>query len=635
MRSRALALLLGALLSVPGTAMARSDVGIKIRRADLSPDGRVALVVSVRGTDGSVIPAERFKVMEERDAIQSFEVTPLIESSLQAVAVALVIDVSGSTKGPPLNDAKQAAKTFLRGLPPQVLVEVIAFDSEASVQNGFTTDRAALIATIDSLVAARETALYDAIALAASTFAGVPDHQHNMVVFSDGKDTASRSTLDQAVQAAVQNASPVTSVGLVTSEYDPAALSTLASATGGKSFDVTRSDQLASAFSQVAREIASQYVVTYTAKRVDPKDLELLVSVEIEGGTATDKIVTSNPRIFEANGSEPEPYIPPRPNRIYGLGLWLGLAAAFIALVLIQSGVIKPAGNRALRLISTASRSADSSRGPTLAATSRLAVRAVDLVDHVPKPKGYEEGLQLSLDRAGWPLRASEFLVLRIVSAAGGALMGVGLLGRASLAAALMIIGGWVPKLILNVRVERRRSAFLTQLPDTLQLLAGSLQAGYGLRQAMDTVAREAGPPASTEFGRVLAESRLGMPLEEALDRTAQRVGSEDFRWVVMAINIQRQSGGNLAALLATVAGTLREREQLRRQIKVLSAEGRLSAWVLGILPFLIAGYLTLVNPTYIGTLMNHPTGRAMVAIALALMIAGVLWMKRLIRIEV
>jgi tight adherence protein B len=153
--------------------------------------------------------------------------------------------------------------------------------------------------------------------------------------------------------------------------------------------------------------------------------------------------------------------------------------------------------------------------------------------------------------------------------------------------------------------------------------------------QAIDTVAKEAQPPAATEFSRVLSEARLGMPIDEALNAMAERVGGEDFRWVVLAINIQRQVGGNLAALLTTVANTLREREMVRRQIKVLSAEGRLSAMILVALPFVLAGYISVVNPGYINQLFEETIGKFMIVLGLVLMGIGILWMRKIIKIDV
>jgi tight adherence protein B len=198
-----------------------------------------------------------------------------------------------------------------------------------------------------------------------------------------------------------------------------------------------------------------------------------------------------------------------------------------------------------------------------------------------------------------------------------------------------VIIGVVGPLLFLTVREERRRAAFLTQLPDTLQLIAGSLSAGYSMPQAIDTVVKEGAPAVAGEFNRVLVETRLGMPIEDALEGVAHRMRSVDFAWVVMAIRIQREVGGNLAEVLTTVADTLRERERIRRQVQVLSAEGRLSAVILGGLPPLFAVYLLLVRKEYIKVLWHESAGIAMLVIAVVLLTIGAFWLRKVVRVEV
>jgi tight adherence protein B len=206
--------------------------------------------------------------------------------------------------------------------------------------------------------------------------------------------------------------------------------------------------------------------------------------------------------------------------------------------------------------------------------------------------------------------------------------------GQAAAAQLGLARGLVVPRLVRSVRQQRRSNAFLAQQPDTLQLLAGSLQAGYSLPQALDTVIREGEPPMSTEFNRALIETRLGMPIDEALEGIATRLLSQDFGWVVMAIRIQREVGGNLAELLGTVAETLRERERLRRQVQVLSAEGRLSGWVLGALPVVFALYLVVARPEYLAQMFT-PLGYLMLATAVVLLTVGGLWMVRAVKVEV
>jgi tight adherence protein B len=198
-----------------------------------------------------------------------------------------------------------------------------------------------------------------------------------------------------------------------------------------------------------------------------------------------------------------------------------------------------------------------------------------------------------------------------------------------------LLIGLAGPFLYLVIKESRRTSAFLAQLPDTLQLLAGSLSAGYSLPQAVDAVVQEGNQPIAGEFNRALVESRLGVNVEDALDGIAGRMKSEDFGWVVMAIRIQREVGGNLAEVLKTVAGTLRERERLRRQVQVLSAEGRLSAWILGGLPPVFALYLVLVRRSYIEILYTDPIGIFMLVVMLVQMVVGAFWLSKVVKVEV
>ena len=165
--------------------------------------------------------------------------------------------------------------------------------------------------------------------------------------------------------------------------------------------------------------------------------------------------------------------------------------------------------------------------------------------------------------------------------------------------------------------------------------MSGSLSAGLSLAQSVDTVVREGTEPISSEFKRVLIETRLGVSLEDALEGVADRFESKDFHWVVMAINIQRQVGGNLSELLNTVAATIREREYMRRQVAALAAEGKLSAWVLGGLPVAFLIYLTLTNRDYVMPMYTEPMGWMMLLGGGLLLGVGVFWMSRLVKVEV
>ena len=188
-----------------------------------------------------------------------------------------------------------------------------------------------------------------------------------------------------------------------------------------------------------------------------------------------------------------------------------------------------------------------------------------------------------------------------------------------------------VVRIGLGVMAGRRRTAFADQLDDSLQLIASSLRAGHSMLQALASVAREAEQPTSVEFARIINETRVGRQLSDSLDETAARMQSEDFTWVTQAIAINREAGGNLAEVLDGVANTIRERNQIRRQVKALSAEGKLSAYVLMALPFGIAGFLMFSNPAYMAKFTQSLFGYGLIGASVVLLVIGGLWLRKVV----
>jgi tight adherence protein B len=463
------------------------------------------------------------------------------------------------------------------------------------------------------------------------------------VLFTDGADTASTAELEGALAAAVAAGAPLLNVALITPDQDLDVLDALADGTEGQLLAVDELDDLQGAFAQVARSLTSGYVLRYSSE-VLSEELDLSVIVEHEGQQGRVDAVLLNPREeFEAAPiPEPSPIEVSEPGPL-GEPLVLGIAlfSAFAALALLLSVLFVPqadrAASRTLRRGVTMIQRGDSSRARPASGMSASSIgrAAMDLVERAPKPEGYDDRLQVEIDRAGWQLRATEFTTIRIVSTLGGLAVLWALTGSFVFGILGAVLGFFGPMLFLSNAKTRRRAKFMKQLPDTLQLLAGTLKAGYGVLQAIDTVVKEVEDPTSTEFQRALTEARLGLPLEDSLGDMAERIDSDDFRWVVVAMNIQRQVGGNLAELLETVAATLRGREQVRRQISALSAEGRLSAVILIALPFVILGFLLVTNPGYLTPLLTNVLGWIMLGIVSVLMLIGVVWIRKMIAIDV
>ena len=233
---------------------------------------------------------------------------------------------------------------------------------------------------------------------------------------------------------------------------------------------------------------------------------------------------------------------------------------------------------------------------------------------------GFSSRLDDRLELAGLPVLAGEFVAITVLCVLIGGVVAAIFLQNLVFILVIAGMAGLIPYFWMVRSQRKRQQALIDQLADTLSILATSLRAGYSFLQALDTVSKEIGEPSAGEFQRVVAEIRLGRPIDDALVAMAQRIQSDDLKWAVIAINVQRQVGGNLAEVLDIVAGTVRERAYIRRQVNVLSAEGRISVAILSCLPFGIMLYIAVVNADYIKPLFTTPIG-------LVLLIGGGLWM--------
>ena len=317
---------------------------------------------------------------------------------------------------------------------------------------------------------------------------------------------------------------------------------------------------------------------------------------------------------------------------------WLGVSVAFVAASLLAYAVIQlvvreaPVLDTALRLYDAEQPGAQ--RDATVAET-RLVRHAVDAVERAAERRGVLTRVEQLLAGADLPFRPGEALFFSLAA--------VGLLGTlAMLLAPSLLIGlllaavvAVLPVKALKFMAKRRRKKFVKQLPGTLQLLSGSLRAGYSLMQGVEAVSHEVEDPMGRELRRVTVESRLGRPLEEALDDAADRLDSSDFRWAVLAIRIQREVGGNLSELLQTVAATMMDRTRLKREVAALTAEGKISAIVLGLMPIGLGASLYVMNKPYISLLFTEFIGQAMLAVATVMALFGFAWMKKIIKIEI
>ncbi|UVE93780.1 type II secretion system F family protein [Dietzia sp. B32] len=302
-----------------------------------------------------------------------------------------------------------------------------------------------------------------------------------------------------------------------------------------------------------------------------------------------------------------------------------GLAAVTLAIAVLTFLALAPARGH----IPRERRRPDQPDGPGL--LNRTATALTEAIDSLLRRRGTTGAGQL--ERAGVRMGLQDYVFLVVVATIVAFALGLILIGplMGVFLALLAPAGGYI---LLQVLAARRRAAFADQLDDSLQLMASSLRAGHSLLQALASVAREAEQPTSEEFARIINETRVGRELAPALEETANRMGSQDFVWVTQAIAINREVGGNLAEVLDGVGHTIRERNQIRRQVQALAAEGKLSAYVLMALPFGIGGFLFISNPSYIGVLTQSPLGWGMIAAGVVMLIIGGIWLSKVVRIK-
>lgn len=261
--------------------------------------------------------------------------------------------------------------------------------------------------------------------------------------------------------------------------------------------------------------------------------------------------------------------------------------------------------------------------------------RAVELTADLASRKGALGSVERLLRAADVPVRPAEMILAHAsgaVALPAFVLLGTQSLGNALLAFAAALFG---PPFMLKTYVKRRRRKFSDQLPDALITLAGSLRAGRSLGQAMEALAREAPDPMGRELRKVVAEVRLGRPLHDSLADAAERIDSPDFKWAVLAMQIQAEVGGNLAELLDQVANTMRERTRMRGEVKALTAEGRASALMLVVMVPGLGAVMAVMNWEYMEPMFTTGIGQVMLGICAVMISGGYFWMSRMVKIEV
>lgn len=616
----------GLVMTSPSSAASES---VFIRSVDTRQFPDVSLSAMRVGAESST---ENIRVTENKTAIN-----PNIRSFGDAsvpTGIVLMIDASAAARdSDSLQRQKEAAIAMINAKAPGQQYAIVAYNTAGRVVANFTDDTASLAAVINGLSGNGQSALYDGIRTATAVLRDKPDLQPNVMVMNASREAISNSTGEEALHSLQDtNASLFAAVVSSAQENERDTLTNFAEQTHGRAYEVSSPSALTQVLGGVSSALSKQALISYTSKQ-KPGALNITVTAgsasetaRVGSGTLNIGAAATPPEVKATNLG-----ILGGPLGMLLLGIFALLAVGLLVFVIGE--VITMDRNQLSRALRPYNTDAEEEKDLSRLADSDLIKKAVAETAKIAEKRGLLQNVEQRLEQAEVPLKPAEAIFFTAAIAVVAMIIGSVALGFLGFAAAGLVFAA-LPVMLLSFKAKRRRRKFTSQLPDTLQLLAGSLRAGYSLIQGLDAVAKQVEAPMGSELTRALAEARLGRPVEEALQEVSDRMASEDFEWAVMAIKIQREVGGNLAELLMTVSNTMIERERLRREVRALTAEGRMSAIILVGLPPAICLLITIMNPGYMQPLFSSLIGQVLLVAATISMGIGYFLMNKMIQIE-
>jgi tight adherence protein B len=537
-------------------------------------------------------------------------------------AIVLAVDRSKSMSGTPLDRASAAAAAFVTRKPHSDLVSVVSFGSTALTQASLSQS------TIDADNALRTlapdrvegTALYDAIVVSSAQLASQTYPGRVLVLLTDGRDVRSLASLDDAVRSARRAGVVVDAIALGHAYTAP--LRVLTRDTGGSLYTTATAASLDAIYRRIGSELDRTWRVSYTTN-ARPGD-EIAVTIGSPKAPPTSVVVPGRPA---------QPSKPWLPSALYrgalSLLLLLLVVGAFFFLSVRQAGRL-PRSAKIKRLVRTHT-------DPHQRRERDKRLTLATLLASLDRPlRGQRQWKRLEslVETAGVPVSATTLIAAGVGIGILLAIVGGIVAQSALIAFVFLFIGIASPFVALRLVAKRRIRAFERQLPDVLTTIAGSLKVGHGLKAALQTVAHEGAAPMSTELKRVLAEERLGRPLEDALVSMCERLGSDDLLYVATAVDVHAQVGGSVAGVFATVAETVRVRQQHRRRVQALSSMGRASAKVLAALPVVFVLVTLVVASSYMLPFVRSTTGQLLLAYSAVSVAIGFVVLNRLVDVE-
>ena len=552
-----------------------------------------------------------------------------VEAPSVSNGVLLSIDASQSMTGKPIAAAMNAARAFVVQRNPDLPVAVVALNSNVNVLTDFTTDKHALAVAVGKAPPiAYGTHIYDAMVQAAKMAQDKGYERATVVLLSDGQELDSKASYAEALSALQRAHVRVISVALKSRFFNSTVLKNLARSTGGSYFEVKSLSELTQIYSEIGAKLSSEYQVSYRSLLPPSRPAVVRVSV---AGFPTVKATYTTPAInFAPKGTFDQgwfdtvvtsPYL-----MIFVVVAVLGLLAfAVVSALDVRSRSMK---RRMAHYVNIPSEEEGRARRAEVAAL--LAERAER------KFRSY-----------GWWLRFERDVEIAGFNASPLTLFGWTLIGAvlASVVFAILLQSLWgllvglvapiVTRYVVSNRLSRKRNAFAEQLPDNIDVLAGALRAGHSLVGAMNVMVDGAAEPSQSEFRRVMQDEQLGVPIDQALAVMAERMANEDLEQVGLVTRLAREAGGNTAEVLDRVVDNIRGKQELRRLVHVLTAQAKMARWILTALPVVLAGFILVINPSWLDPLFNDVLGNVALVLWVVLLLIGSYTIKKIAEIKV
>ena len=552
-----------------------------------------------------------------------------VDSGTKSSGAILLIDASNSMAGAPIAGAMAAARAFTAERKDELPVAVIAYNPEITVLTDFTTDGTKLSAAVAKAPQTAEgTRIYDALIEAAKLAEDAGYARTTAVLLSDGHRRGVQASRAEALQALNDANVRVISVGLQSPQYDPETLRSMARRTGGTYVESATPEQLEPIFTSIGQQLSNEYVVSY--RSLLGPNVKAAVSATATGLPTATASYTTPALDFTARGTFERSWID---QVIVSPWLMVFILVAVLALIAFAFLTAIDVRNRSLRrrmaqYVTVPTE--DESRLRRAEVASMLADKAQKTVGGQRWWQRFESDVELGAFR------------LSALAIAGWTIVG-GILG--SLIAAIVLQSLWalliglaaplVTRFVVSRRVTKKRKDYSEQLPDNLDVLAGAMRVGHSTMGALSVMVDSADEPSKSEFRRVLQDEQLGVPLDDALMVTARRMESQDTEQIGLVMRLQREAGGNTAEVLDRVAEVIRGRMELRRLVEVLTAQARISRWILTGLPIFVFLSLIFTGGDFLDPMINSLVGRIALVFSAIMIMVGSFWIKQLAKLDV